>query len=269
MRGVERGGLDRLVLNTIDNHHECNPIDKLWHSVPSKKALDESLPAGTASAIMEGRFYEVLTAALLEGRLPKREEVVYYSEGMDGIPDVIVDKANLLVESKATHVHRACEISGSQVEAYEVMSNKEPHPNILYAMWRHRIPGIKSLWQGSTKDLIKEAADSTLYGLLLPFEVIQEFARTRGSYDGLVYTHPEDHPRGNEYNGATAIRARTLTNLFEHPKIVMEELGFTTTKVDRMLTPRGLRIERFKIPVIPVVRVYVSKDEEATDDVPF
>ncbi|MBS3168580.1 hypothetical protein J4216_05615 [Candidatus Woesearchaeota archaeon] len=270
--GHRKRGLDSLVASLVALHQIELLIDQTFHRVPSKADLDDKLNNTTANTILLGRFYEVLGAALFNGRLPSEEEKIFYATEEEGIPDIIIESENKILESKSVNVYKLCEISGSQLEAYEEMNKREPYPKVGYVIWRHRIPGIRSSWKGTGRELIQQASKNTLYGIVLPLEVMQALCLQR--YDvynqNLVYVHPRDQVPEDCYNGGTGIYASTLTRLFETPEEILTELSFTEgVKIKRTLTPSDLRVERYKVSQFPLIEISVSPRISENDEVPF
>ena len=115
MRGDQEGGLGGLVKRLIPEHEEIS-INHPWLRVPYKKSLTEQISRKNEQGKirMLGTLYEVLTAGITGGRLPTENEKKYYLETDEGIPDVIIEQENRVLESKAAYKHRTHGIKGLQ-----------------------------------------------------------------------------------------------------------------------------------------------------------
>ncbi len=219
-----------------------------------------------------GRFFEYVTAGLYGGRLGDIVELSEIQNGngappsdigrgaeldMSGIakPDVVNDEEGTMFESKACRSGQTCKLNDEQIDFYRALQSAETRPKIYHAVYRHRLHGIKSEWEGTPEELFTDLSGRIAYSLVLPFRLVLSFFDL-GNRSKYTYRYTEKNTNSpHNFYTCTCIKASGLTALFKDPAEVIENINLDVRSfgIRRTMSPSKFYIDGNKIRQFPVV----------------
>jgi len=274
------GSLEDVVNSLRESYTEIYHPHSLTGVIPLTEELGVLLKKPTARAILMGRFYEHLTAALYGGDvciseiLPGGDE----DENDTITPDVVNNSTKRYFEVKGVCAGQHCMLQDYQLDHYEQLLRARPGYDLSFAFFRHTLHGIKSTWSGNSEQLLSELAAKTLYLVVLPYSAITQM---HGMVNGSKALVSRFQKEGSPFDRCTSVLASTLTRLYTKPEEVVEQVA--GEDVSRYTLSRyvsaPISLSGFLVPAFPIVLVedtmpvrygaLVDGSGSFDDDVPF
>ena len=228
------------------------------------------------SHIKMGIFYELFTSCLIGGRLVD-SVLRSYGKGREGpMPDIMSRRGNFMIESKACRMGHQLNLLDGQISLYRKYQIIQPQSKIMYAIWRHRLYGIRKYRKGEVA-LFKELAIQTVAGIIVPFSIIlhlhgmgEDFRHyIREKHDLCIKRYETD-----TWDHCTRVSSKVWNGFVLKPRETISAVGLDADAFlwERYMTP-VIKINGVGIKSVPFIFIIDRDHNKAITDsletVPF
>ena len=209
-----------------------------------------------------GTYYEFITQGFYGGKLSDLKYITRTNGRDEGElfsakPDIIDTRRKKVGESKACYSGESCKLQDLQIERYKSIQYDNQDSAVYFAIYRHTLKGIKSIWKGSEKELLEELADKTRFSIVLPFSIILSLYKSKNLE--LVYRYD-----GKKFYKCSSIRSLTINRFLTEPKGVIEQLdlNYNNFIVNRFLSPKNFHTNNHRVRQFPLLTIFDLDHEQ-------
>ncbi len=275
-------GLEKVVNSLRGSYSQSHVPYSSAVIIPSNVDLSAPLTKPTSRAILMGKFYEHLTAALYGGDVCVTEFLAGADEEKEDdcmkiTPDVVNNNTRRYFEVKGVCAGQHCMLQDYQLEHYEQLLGARSGYDLSFAFYRHNLHGIKSTWEGNSEELLTALAAKTLYLIVLPYSAITQMHGMINGSHALVSRFQKE---GSPFDRCTSVLASTLTRLYTEPEEILQQIAgedISQYNICRFVS-EPISISGYVVPSFPIVFVEDMrvadtrgdlKNVSVDDDVPF
>jgi hypothetical protein len=220
-----------------------------------------------------GFFYELIVTALFGGTVYNQRYL--RNQRNDNVhlikPDVLCEEYGCAFESKARRSGRHVLIYHNQLKYYKELQDKFGF-NSYYCIFTQTMKVATKSYPGTPFDMFNELSDKTLWGMVLPLDILYELAFDPNT--DLVRRYYEDGNAPIGWQSVTVLKSSTLTKLFLNPNLIIPKGKVPYYEVERTnvhgITLNNLEIADFPLLLIKEPQITANKRNfDKYWDVPF
>jgi hypothetical protein len=210
----------------------------------------------SGNQVSMGAFFEILTGVMFGGQVCNK---VYFDIDENKLrltkPDVVNERRNTIVESKANRSGHQLLILKEQLQRYEYLQGQSKKPRINWVIYRHNFHNIRA-YEGTETELWTSLANRTQLAIIIPFSIVlrlYEMSQCSLFHNIARYYESKGHWR---YECAR-VNSTTTNRFFFEPDDILEELGLEGNyNWKRYQLPDCISISG--IPITPFPVMFIS-----------